>query len=137
MTSSVSKILSANDLGETGGHQAGILIPRQPEILAFFPALTTDTKNPRHLLTFRDEHGGRWDFPFIYYNGKYFGGTRNEYRLTGMTSYFREAGLVAGDELLLEKRAEGGRRINFRRARASRIEDGVLRLGGGWKVVTL
>ena len=136
MTQSVSKLLSPNDLGETGGHQAGILIPKKPEILAFFPLLTTDVKNPRHLLTFRDDHGGRWDFPFIYYNGRFFDGTRNEYRLTGMTGYFREAGLMAGDELILDKRPEGGRRIAFRRARSVTVEDGVLRLGGGWKVVS-
>ena len=136
MTEAISKVLSPNDLGETGGHQAGILIPKQPEILGFFPSLTKEVKNPRHLLTFRDDHGGRWDFPFIYYNGKFFGGTRNEFRLTGMTGYFREAGLVAGDELILEKGAAGGRRIAFRRARATSLEDGVLRLGGGWKVVS-
>ncbi|MRL70014.1 EcoRII N-terminal effector-binding domain-containing protein [Brevundimonas sp. SPF441] len=136
MTQAVSKILSPNDLGETGGHQAGILVPKKPEILGFFPLLTAEVKNPRHLLTFRDDHGGRWDFPFIYYNGKFFGGTRNEFRLTGMTGYFREAGLVAGDELVLEKSDGGGRRIAFRRARATGLQDGVLRLGGGWKVVS-
>lgn len=136
MIQAISKVLSPNDLGETGGHQAGILIPKKPEILGFFPSLTTDVKNPRHLLTFRDDHGGRWDFPFIYYNGKFFDGTRNEFRLTGMTGYFREAGLVAGDELILEKGAAGGRRIAFRRARSTSVEDGVLRLGGGWKVVS-
>ena len=36
---SISKILSANDTGETGGHQAGILVPKQEEILSFFPPL--------------------------------------------------------------------------------------------------
>lgn len=137
MTQSISKILSANDLGETGGHQAGILVPRQPAILAFFPSLTAEVKNPRHLLQLQDDNGGRWDFPFIYYNGKYFGGTRNEYRLTTMTRYFREAGLVAGDELLLDKQPEGGRTINFRRARAPEMRDGVLHLGASWRVVTL
>lgn len=136
MIQAISKVLSPNDLGETGGHQAGILIPKKPEILGFFPSLTTDVKNPRHLLTFRDDHDGRWDFPFIYYNGKFFDGTRNEFRLTGMTGYFREAGLVAGDELILEKGAAGGRRIAFRRARSASVEDGVLRLGGGWKMVS-
>ena len=34
---SISKILSANDIGATGGHQAGILIPKDPRILGFFP----------------------------------------------------------------------------------------------------
>jgi len=32
-----AKLLSANDTGETGGHQAGILVPKSDaELLAFF-----------------------------------------------------------------------------------------------------
>ena len=33
----VEKILSANDCGLTGGHQAGALIPKEDRILGFFP----------------------------------------------------------------------------------------------------
>ena len=31
--SAISKELSANDVGETGGHQAGILVPKERKIL--------------------------------------------------------------------------------------------------------
>ena len=33
----ISKNLSANDTGETGGNRAGMLIPKTGEILTFFP----------------------------------------------------------------------------------------------------
>ena len=33
----VEKILSANDCGLTGGHQAGALIPKEDRIVGFFP----------------------------------------------------------------------------------------------------
>lgn len=137
MASQISKVLSANDTGQTGGHQAGILVPRRPDILSFFPRLQPEVKNPRIPLTFEDQDGATWQFAFIYYNGKFFGGTRNEYRLTRMTPYIREAALVAGDEIFLENSGDGRRRIRFRRARAPNLSNGVLRLGDGWKVVAL
>ena len=43
-TSIISKVLSANDTGETGGHQAGILIPKSEIILSFFPKLSSAKK---------------------------------------------------------------------------------------------
>ena len=89
-TAQITKTLSANDVGETGGHQAGILVPKEREILSFFPSLNPRDKNPRVTLVFREPDGiTRWDFNFIYYNNRFFGGTRNEYRLTCMTKYFR------------------------------------------------
>ena len=100
---SISKVLSSNDTGETGGHQAGMLIPKGGEILEFFPALNGDEKNPRTYLYFIDDVNKRWKFNFIYYNNKFFGGTRNEYRLTGMTAYIRQNNLKTGGFLLIEK----------------------------------
>ena len=41
----ITKTLSANDTGETGANQAGILIPKQPEILSYFPDLDGTIKN--------------------------------------------------------------------------------------------
>jgi hypothetical protein len=131
----IAKVLSANDTGETGGHQAGILVPKNPEILAFFPPLSSDVKNPRHHLFFRDDTGEQWEFAFIYYNGRLFGGTRNEYRLTRMTPFMRAAGLKAGDELILEHREGEGYSVRYARAQQTRIQNGVLKLGGDWKVV--
>jgi hypothetical protein len=51
-TRHISKVLSANDTGDTGGHQAGILVPKDPDILAFFPKLDANRRNPRCLLHF-------------------------------------------------------------------------------------
>lgn len=133
----ITKQLSANDTGETGGHQAGILVPKDPRILGYFPDLNPKERNPRVHLTFKDDEGRRWEFAFIYYNNRFFGGTRNEYRLTRMTRYIRENGLVEGDELVFTKDKNAVRNVSFRRVRPSEVEeDGVLRLGGGWKVIT-
>ena len=94
--SAITKVLSKNDTGETGGHQAGILVPKDPNILAFFPPLDSSTKNPRVRLNFFDPQGSLWKFSFIYYNNYFFGGTRNEYRLTWMTALIRNYNLKAG-----------------------------------------
>lgn len=138
----ITKILSANDTGETGGHQAGLLIPREKRILSFFPALDPSRRNPRAHLRFEDQGGHFWEFAFIYYNNKLFGGTRNEYRLTRMTKYIRQASLVTGDEVTMDYHTSGGYSISYRRANepaTTRNEEGrtVLKLGSGWKVIDI
>jgi hypothetical protein len=136
MTGTIRKLLSPNDTGETGGHQAGILIPKDRRILDFFPDLDASQLNPRVHLPFVDDHGRRWEFAFIYYNNRFFGGTRNEYRLTRMTQYMREHGIKAGDELVFFKDGDAVRRISYQRAREIALDDrGVLQLGRGWKVI--
>lgn len=47
--SQIRKTLSANDVGATGAHQAGILIPKNPKILAFFPSLDKSVKESEEL----------------------------------------------------------------------------------------
>lgn len=134
---SIAKALSKNDTGETGGHQAGILVPKEEDILSFFPKLDASQYNPRCHLRFLDSSGTFWEFAFIYYNGKFFEGTRNEYRLTRMTKYIRQAGLVVGDEIVLSY--DGDRyQISHRRQRQAAVnESGVLKLGSGWRVVQI
>lgn len=77
------KFLSANDTGETGGHQAGIYIAK--------PAIPILFEKPFQ----RGENGERWvkvtwndelttDTRFIYYGQK----TRNEYRITNFGKGF-------------------------------------------------
>lgn len=137
-TRAITKILSANDTGETGGHQAGILVPKEPDILGFFPSLGKSEKNPRYHLPFYDDSETRWEFAFIYYNNRFFGGTRNEFRLTRMTPYIRMNGLQAGDELMLEHDYAGKRYVKYKRARASGMgADGILRLGSSWKILEI
>jgi hypothetical protein len=133
----IRKQLSANDTGETGGHQAGILVPKDRRVLSYFPDLDETVRNPRAHLTFLDDAGGRWLFAFIYYNNRFFGGTRDEYRLTRMTRYMRESGLTAGDQVVFSKGEDAVRRISYLRARnCVQDEEGILRLGSGWTVVS-
>ena len=135
----ITKTLSANDVGETGGHQAGILVPKDLEILSFFPVLNSKEKNPRVTLVFREEDGiTRWDFNFIYYNNRFFGGTRNEYRLTCMTQYLRARNAKVGDHVVLSKCSEGRHTVELKRANvAAMMQDDVLVLSGGWKVIKI
>jgi hypothetical protein len=131
-------MLSRNDTGETGGHQAGILVPKDPEVLAFFPLLDTSEKNPRHIMTFGDNFGDKWTFAFIYYNNAFFGGTRNEYRLTRMTPYLRRHNLKSGDTITLHRSQDGIYTITYRRLRETQQStDGTLKLGTNWKVVPI
>lgn len=137
-TRSITKVLSANDTGETGGHQAGILVPRERRLLSFFPSLNKENYNPRAHLNFVDGSGAEWEFAFIYYNNKFFGGTRNEYRLTRMTRFIREAGLATGDEVILSRSDAGEYSIDFKRKSEAKHDGrGVLKLGSGWKIVDM
>lgn len=133
----IRKILSRNDTGETGGHQAGILVPKDQRILSFFPELGISTKNPRVHLQFIDGYNHAWIFVYIYYNNRLFGGTRNEFRLTRMTRYIQENDLTVGDEIIIYKENDDTRRINFKRSNAEPIiNNGILRLRGDWKIIS-
>lgn len=97
-----AKTLSANDIGMTGSHQAGIHVPKSDAaLISFFPKLDPGVLNPDAWISCRDENGERWHFRYVYYNNKLHrpGGTRNEYRITHMTTYFGRAGGRAGDLL--------------------------------------
>lgn len=98
------KMLTANDTGETGGHQAGIHIPKsQTELLSLLPYLDPEQKNPDAWLEMTDDTGVVWRFRYIYYNNRLHdvGGTRDEYRVTHMTKFFRAVGATEGDVLVL------------------------------------
>ena len=117
MSQAFRKVLSPNDANETGGHQAGILIPKHmEELIKFLGGLDSSIKNPREKLPFIDEDGVTNNFNFIYYNNKFHSpqGTRNEYRLTGMTAYLRRCNAQSGDELeLLRLDGEGYFRVSL------------------------
>lgn len=108
------KVLSLNDTGETGAHMGGILIPKTE--LRCFPSLDPEVKNPRAALTMRDREGRQWQFSYIYYNNSRFGGTRDEYRLTGLTEFIRASGLVAGDAIVLSPQPDGTYILDFQKA---------------------
>lgn len=134
-TNAIEKVLSANDTGETGSHQAGTHIPKYPSMLAFFPELNRSYKNPRIPINCIDQDGNNWNFSFIYYNNRFFGGTRNEYRLIGMTKYIRRYNLKAGDRLALHRDNRNRYRIQFTRSREEPSD--VLELGSSWKIINI
>lgn len=138
----ISKILSKNDTGENKSHQAGILIPKNPpEILKFFPELDKSKKNPRIVLFFIDDYGREWKFNYIYYNNKLFKGTRNEYRLTGMTNYIQTYGLKEGNEIFLRKNNKKSYFISSIQKEMSAPAETevctILKLGTIWKVISI
>ena len=135
MTNSIEKQLTGNDTGETGSHQAGMLIPKEGGILGFFPRLGSTVKNPRSVIDVVDDAGKLWSFSFIYYNGRFFGGTRNEYRLTGMTGFIKQFNLKTGDIISLNRESDRLIRIRYRREH-ERTTGKVLKLGlSGWRIL--
>lgn len=107
---SFSKTLSANDVGATGGHQGGILVPKsEAELLAFLPPLDPAIKNPDAWIICIDESGKLRRFRFVYYNNRLHDakGTRNEYRITYMTGYFREMRAREHDIFEISKGGDG------------------------------
>ena len=97
----VSKRLSANDLGLTGSHQAGLHIPKDPATLGLFPALDSSRLNPDcELSLYAPAVDAHWPARFVFYNGRHHGrGTRSEYRLTKISGLLREIGAEVGDNV--------------------------------------
>lgn len=71
------KFLSANDTGETGGHQAGIYISK-PAVPILFDGMFDRGQNHEKWVKVKWQDGSETDTRFIYYGQK----TRNEYRIT-------------------------------------------------------
>lgn len=122
MKKTFSKTLSANDVGATGGHQGGILIPKsETELLSILPSLDPAIKNPDAWIDCEDEHGTVRRFRFVYYNNKLHDptGTRNEYRITYMTGYFKEVLAREGESFEIS-RNENDIRYSIRVVRPKR-----------------
>lgn len=105
----VSKVLSPNDLGHTGSHQAGILIPKDAQILSFFPRLDVDKPNPDcDVVMFVPKLDIHWPARYIFYNSRDQGtGTRSEYRLTRLTGLLRDLRADVGDSLVFTRHNDG------------------------------
>ena len=112
----LTKLLSPNDTGETKSHQAGMHIPKVGGYLNFFPRLDGSKLNPDALLTFEGPKGTSWEFRFVYYNNRKFGGTRDEYRLARMTRFLRSVDARSGDGVVLSRGHEGAYRIDVVRS---------------------
>ena len=129
------KRLSPNDVGATGSHQAGVLVP--PSVIGFFPALDEDLLNPDAWITVEDTDDRSWLWRFVHYNNAVVGrGTRNEYRLTHTTEAFRELGARAGDELELERIGERAYRVGIVAGHTARGAL-VVSTAGPWRTVSI
>jgi type II restriction enzyme len=71
------KFLSANDTGDTGGHQAGVYIAKSA-LAILFDRPQTKGRNSERFVKIRWQDDFDTDSRFIYYGV----GTRNEYRIT-------------------------------------------------------
>ncbi|MER9180780.1 EcoRII N-terminal effector-binding domain-containing protein [Mesorhizobium sp. M0767] len=138
---SYEKTLTANDTGKTGGHQAGIHVPKsQTDLLNFLPSLDSRQKNPDTWLSVTDDEGTVWKFRYIHYNNRLHdaSGTRNEYRITHMTKYFRAAGAEVGDKMVLSGKVGSNRyRISIQKFTAIPPDPGTavrIRLRGWTRV---
>ena len=101
MTQTYAKLLSKTDVGENGTHQGGICVPKS--LTPFFPNLNTKRFNPDVWLELVDTEGYRWPMRYLYYNGRTFNppkNTRNEYRITHMSKFFKSWNITAGDSIL-------------------------------------
>ena len=136
----VTKRLTANDLPGRS-HQAGIHIPKRPELLEFFPRLDPDRVNPDCVVTvYLPKLERYWDLRFVYYNGALRGvGKKNEYRLTGTATPLRELGAHVGDSVEFSRTAHGEIRLTVIRNSAGAPSDTsngrVIELPGGWSLV--
>ena len=103
------KTMSGTDCGHTRTHQAGMLVPKKdPNLLNFLPRLDLSIENPEATFSCVDPVGKKWQFRYIYYNKKLFGtGTRNEYRITGMTKFIKKFEIQPGDELIFSLQSQG------------------------------
>lgn len=104
MIESAIKRLSENDVGATYSHQAGFLIPKLFVKEGLFESLNDSELNPRIKLKFTDlSDNSDIYLSYIYYNNKFFNGTRHEYRLTGLTRWIKNHGLKSGDSIQLTR----------------------------------
>lgn len=139
------KTLSANDVGTTGGHMGGILVPKgDGELLAFLPRLDPSVLNPSAWIDCETPDGGTLRLRFVYYNNRMHApnGTRNEYRITYLTKFLRDANAKEGDafEIAQDEGAENYRIRVIARETVAEVEeedDGPVRitLTSGWRRV--
>lgn len=129
----ISKQITANELGLTGSHQYGLLVPKSEAYLSFFPPLDSNKPNPsiefeieiRAIQSFRSVR-------FVYYNSKRLGtGTRDEFRLTKIIPVIKALGATEGDEVVFSKSPDG--MIAIELTRANKFSDREFR--GGWKLL--
>jgi hypothetical protein len=72
--------------------------------LDFFPLLDSKTLNPRVVIQLISSDQRKWDCTLIHYNNKILKrGTRNEFRVSGLTAFFRSQSAKSSNWLRLSK----------------------------------
>lgn len=109
-------------MGITKSHQAGFLIPHRLMGFGVFPILSDETLNPRLRIMLVDtESKLRYGVNYIKYNNKHFGGTRNEYRITGIARFLRLNLLKPGDSIVFQALGIQELHISFIRYRETKF----------------
>ena len=110
MSKSFAKVLTKNDSGESGAHQGGICVPKKnSKLVQFFPPLDPSEENPSTWIHCTTESGEVIKMRYVYYNNKiHKKGTRNEYRITYMTKFFKAYNAKSGDSVVFSKLDEEG-----------------------------
>ena len=87
----------------------GIHIPSTDRrLLALFPTLDPAKYNPSLILGFKGPTGIKYLLRFVYYNNRlHQKGTRNEYRLTGLTVFMRFSNAKIGDRFCITSLGDG------------------------------
>lgn len=139
------KTLSANDVGTTGGHMGGILVPKgDGELLAFLPRLDPSVLNPSAWIDCQTPDRTTLRLRFVYYNNRMHApnGTRNEYRITYLTKFLRDANAKEGDafEIARDEEEENYRIRVIPRETVAEVEeeeDGPIKikLSSGWRKI--
>ncbi len=94
------KVLTRNDAGKSS-HQSGFHVSKTDARAGLFPRLDESLRNnPRCVLKILDRKSGKiFRANFIFYNK-----SKNEYRVTGISSLFKLYGLDVGDLIYIEKK---------------------------------
>jgi hypothetical protein len=132
----IQKTLTANDLGVTGSHQAGVHIPKS--VRDYFPSLDESKLNSDRWIDLLLPDGRAQSARFIYYNNKLMAahGTRDEYRLTCIVPTLKALGAVVGDTLEFEVLDEHRMRVKLsERATEMTPERVTVRISGSWRVI--
>mgnify|MGYP001257194512 CR=1 FL=1 len=96
--------LTDNDTGATGSHVAGIYIPKDPRVMAILPKLDRKERNPDFWFdVYFPQLNRAFNLRYIYYNNRFWGGSRNEYRITHIREALGLLSAKAGDYLIISK----------------------------------
>lgn len=102
----IEKRLSRNDVGETGGHQAGFYVLKKDEW--FFDELNLTAEKDDYQINVVDDEGEPFDWNVRWYRSK------NEVHVTGCNAFYVKWNVGSGTTLRLEKIAASSYHVQLR-----------------------